>query len=156
MTFGERFIENRGKAIEVDGESVVPALRYTVSQDDHVRIIFRRCVSEPVQGICLLLKGGSLEFNGRDFKQPVVWRDTAPDETGLICKTKKPRELLIWNCWRDDRQVMQAWIGNAGMRITKSADQRFTIECNSRPEVTFKDLVFDLIIEPAVSLAPRV
>lgn len=116
---------------------------------DRARIILRRCIRVPVQGVCFTLKGGSFEVHGRDLKQPVIWRDTAPDETVLTCKTKKRTRLLNWNCWRDDRGVMSAWVGNAGMRTTVSKEQRITVECNSRPEVTFEDLVFDLVIESA-------
>jgi hypothetical protein len=41
---------------------------------------------------------------------------------------------------------MQAWIGNAAMRSTSDGNI-FVLECNSRAEITFKDLVFELRFE---------
>ncbi len=86
-------------------------------------------------------------MGGADLKDVVLWRDTAPDESVFVCHSKKVAELRIWNCWRDDRGVMQAWIGNAGMRVRESSLNIMTVECNARPEVTFSDLVFDLVLE---------
>jgi len=93
------------------------------------------------------VKGGSLSLGDVDLNDFVLWRDTAPNESVFDCRSKKSVELRIWNCWRDDRGVMQAWVGNAGMRVSESSSNVMTVECNSRPEVTFQDLVFDLVFE---------
>lgn len=87
------------------------------------------------------------EAGKADLNNVVLWRDTAPDEAVFVCHSRKVAELRVWNCWRDDRGVMQAWIGNAGMRVSELDTNAVRVECNSRSEVTFSDLVFDLVFE---------
>lgn len=147
MTFSARFIEVRGEPIEVDGQTVVMMLQHQVRTRDRVHMYWRRWIESPVQGICVKIHGESLEIGGRKYFDVILWRDTAPDEVVVVCKGSG--ELRMWNSWRDKHGVQQAWIGNAGMRIQKHSEDRLTVECNSRPEVTFEDLVFDLVIERA-------
>jgi hypothetical protein len=101
-------------------------------------VIWRTARETPVQGICMKVKSGKLLLGEEDFDDLVLWRDTAPDETVFVCRAKKKAELCVWNCWRDDRGVMQAWIGNAGMRLSESGSNTIRVESNSRSEVTFR------------------
>jgi hypothetical protein len=147
MTFAEEFARNQGKAIDVDGRPVVPMLRRDVRPGDRVRVVWRSSIDSPVQGIRIKLHGGSLTGEGKELTDVVLWRDTAPQESTMICNAKRSAELRVWNCWRDDHGVMQAWVGNAGMQIVHATDDKLTVRCNSRPEVTFEDLVFDLVLD---------
>lgn len=102
------------------------------------------------------LKKGAIEVAGRELEHPVCWRDTAPDEFDAVCRTKKVGDIGVWNCWRIHQDVTQAWVGNAGMRITVTGASSWRIACNSRSEITFEDLVFDLVLEPVdLSVARR-
>jgi hypothetical protein len=140
MTFAEEFARTQGKPIDVGGRSVVAMLRHQVHAGDRVRVVWRRSVDAPIQGIRIKLQGGTLTIDGKELADVVLWHDTAPRESVIVCNAKQSAELRVWNCWRDDRGVMQAWVGNAGMRVEKVADDKLTAECNSRPEVTFEDL----------------
>jgi hypothetical protein len=148
MNFAEQFAKNHGHSLIVDGQEVVPIIRRSVLPGCRVRVIWRSARSLPVQGIRIKLKGGKLKLlsaGGADLNDIVLWRDTAPDEVAYLLAAKKPAELLIWNCWRDERGTMQAWIGNAAMRVVESGPNSVSVACNSRHEITFADLVFDVI-----------
>lgn len=147
MSFSEEFIRTQGQPIDVDGHPVVGILRHQVQEGDRVRISWRRWIATPVQGISLGLHGGSISVDGRKHFDIVLWRDTSPDETVLVCN--QSGELRMWNCWRIHHDVIQAWVGNAGMRVHKVSDDRVIAECNSRTEVTFQDLVFEIVVEHA-------
>lgn len=154
MTFAEEFAKNQGKPISVGGREAVPMWRRTVSPGCRVRVIWRIARPVPLQGIRLKIQGGKLSMGDQpDANNVVLWRDTAPDETVFVCHAKETAELRVWNCWRDDRGVMQAWVGNAAMRAVDSGPNAVTLECNARQNVTFADLVFDLFFEePDVTL----
>jgi hypothetical protein len=93
---------------------------------------------------------GQIAVNNGAMDDVVLWRDTAPDNVDLVCLSADAgAELRVWNCWRDERGTMQAWIGNAGIRAVHTSADSVTLECNSRPEVTFDDLVFDLVFDEA-------
>lgn len=147
MTFAEEFAKNHGQAIAVGGHEVVPMLRRVVRPGCRIRVIWTRAAPVPVQGIRMKVQGGKLSMDGADLRDVVLWRDTAPDESVFVLHSKSVAELRIWNCWRDDRGVMQAWVGNAGMRTRESGPNVITVECNARSEVTFADLVFDIMFE---------
>jgi hypothetical protein len=94
------------------------------------------------------LHGGTIVVDNKELKDVVLWRDTAPHEMTIVCKSDRRAELRVWNCWRDDRGTIQAWVGNSGMSVQPGDDgNRMTIECNSQPTVTFEDLVFELAFE---------
>ena len=147
MNFSESFQHNKGQAILVDGREIVPMLRIAVGAEDRVRIVWKSAIEAPVQGIRVKLDRGKLAVADQDLADVVLWRDTAPAETVLVCRCKGAAELRVWNCWRDGHGVMQAWVGNAGMRAEEREPRVFAVECNSRLEVTFKDLVFDVAID---------
>lgn len=147
MTFAQEFAKNQGQPLIVNGQEVVPMMRRTVLPDSRIRVIWRSARPLPVQGIRIKVQGGKLSMGGTELNEVVLWRDTAPDETVFVCHAKKPAELRIWNCWRDDRGVMQAWVGNAAMRVVESGPNSVSVACNARQEVTFADLVFDVTFE---------
>jgi len=123
-------------------------VRCEVRPADRVRVVWRTVRAVPVQGIRIKVAGGKLATAGQpDLSDIVLWSDTAPGDTVFVCRSKQPVELRIWNCWRDQRGVMQAWVGNAGMRVVDSGNGSITVACNARDEVTFADLVFEVVCE---------
>ena len=110
-------------------------------------MIWRLAIPEPVQGIRVKTSVGRLRINDGEHADQVLWRDTAPDECVFELRSKKAAEIIIWNCWRDERGTMQAWIGNCGMVTNEVSPNAARCECNSRPEITFQDVVFDVIFE---------
>lgn len=148
MTFAEEFARAHGNPIEAGGRTVVSILRHPVRSGDQVRIVWRKSIPSPVQGIRLKLQGGSLAIDGVKFADVVLWRDTAPHESVIVCNASRSTgELRVWNCWRDDRGVMQAWVGNSGMVVEERDARALRVLCNCRSEVTFADLVFDMEFE---------
>jgi hypothetical protein len=96
--------------------------------------------------VCLGIKGGALVVNGQQLTNAVFWHDTAPAEVTVEVVGKRPAELQVWNCWRDERGTTQAWIGNAGLIVEEiggGADV-VRIRANSAPDLTFEDLVVEL------------
>jgi hypothetical protein len=144
MTLAEQFARAQGQPIEVDGHSVQMLFKKKARAGLTMRIRWVRRVDAPVQGVSVSVKGGALLVAGSKVKDVVLWTDTAPDEVTLQCDGKSVRELSLWNCWRDERDVTHAWVGNSGMIIQERGPGAYRFRCNSRPEVTFEDLVFDV------------
>jgi hypothetical protein len=88
-------------------------------------------------------RGAKLRVGDSVSTSIVLWTDTAPPVVTLTSEGRV-RELTLWNCWRDHRGIDQAWVGNGGMRIAKLAGGTLRFSCNSRPIITFEDLVFDV------------
>lgn len=146
-TFGEMFIKSKGQPLEIDGRVVHGIYRREVTVGQAFRLRFIQSVSHPVQGVSLGVKRGVIQVNDVEAKDMVLWCDNAPDDITFVCKKGRgTREFTIWNCWRDERGVNQAWIGNAGMLIEEIRPGIVRFKCNSRPNVTFGDLVFELAI----------
>ena len=146
-TFAEHFARTNGCPIEVDGRCVRMLFNREAVPGLLVRLRWLRCVKFPVQGISFGVKGGTLRVNGTRARDVVLWSDTAPDQVTLECEGRNLRELSIWHCWHDERDVTCAWVGNAGMIVEEIGPSTYRVLCNSRPEVTFDDLVFELEFE---------
>ena len=147
MTFGEQFARGHGQPIQIDGHTVQMIYRREAHRGLTLRVRWVRRVDAPVQGISVSIKGGTLQVADSRAKDVVLWADTAPDEVILRCDGRNVREISLWNCWRDGRHVTQAWVGNAGMMVEERDAGALRFHCNSRPEVTFEDLVFDVEFE---------
>jgi hypothetical protein len=146
-SFGAEFAGNRGRPLIVNGDTVVQMIRRSINPGTRIRIVWRRAIETPVQGIRIKVRKGKLLLGDQELEEFVLWRDTAPVEVVFTYRSKKPGEVLIWNCWRDDLGVMQAWIGNAGMRVSEATSDHLIVDCNSRSEITFADLSFDVFFE---------
>jgi hypothetical protein len=127
-TLSERFAKSEGRPLEVNGVLVESIYRRSVSQGQAVRIRRVQATAMPVQGLRLKVDKGSVVINGRKHKDVILWADTAPDNVEVVCETGKAStaELRVWNCWKADDGVMQAWIGDAGMVIDEDG-QRVSI-----------------------------
>jgi hypothetical protein len=147
MTFAERFAQSKGQPIDVVGCTVHTIYRRKAYTRLSIKIRWLRQVDAPVQGVSMSLEGGALRVADSRAKDIVLWTDSAPDEVTLTCEGRNVHELTLWNCWRDDRGVTQAWVGNSGMIFEEIEAGRVRFRCNSRPEVTFQDLVFEVVFE---------
>jgi hypothetical protein len=145
--FGAEFTKNQGRPIMVNGERVVQLVKRPIDPGSRIRVVWRRTIEAPVQGIRIKVRHGKLLLGDQELEDVVLWRDTAPDEVVFAYRSKKASEVLVWNCWRDDLGVVQAWIGNAGIRVREETSDHVTVDCNSRREITFTDLSFDIFFD---------
>jgi hypothetical protein len=108
------------------------------------------CVVPPLpQSLALSCKGGRLEVNGQDLKEIGLWSDTVPALVVAVARPasrKRPLSVQLWNEWRDEDGVVQAWIGNAGMIIEEEEDHMILRCSNGEGEATFDDLVVEVTI----------
>jgi hypothetical protein len=109
-------------------------------------IRFQSAASKPRQGLRLKVRGGTLEIESRTSGDVILWQDTAPAEIHVRVRWKPRglRSLRIWNAWQVN-DVTQAWLGNAGMRVTPSAGGVYTLRCSDgEGEPDFDDLVAEV------------
>jgi hypothetical protein len=123
-TLADRFAQSLGQPQEVDGMIVQNMFRRDIVDGQVVHVRRRRASGRLVQGLRLKVEKGTVRVNGQEVKDAVLWADSAPDEVELICHTGKRSncELRVWNCWRDEGGIMQAWIGNAGIVVRETGD----------------------------------
>jgi hypothetical protein len=145
MSFAEQFAKSRGRPIDCEGRLVHAIYRRQAKTGLSFRLRWISGIENPRQGVSISAKGGVLRVKNTEAKDIVLWRDTAPDEVLVTCVGRGLQELLVWNCWRDDRGAIQAWINNSGMLLDDTGGETITIRCNSRSLVTFEDLVFELV-----------
>jgi hypothetical protein len=88
------------------------------------------------------ISGARLDFSGRLLDDVILWTDTAPAESRIpIVRTKGALRLRMWNVWRGRADATQAWIGNAGLIVTRIDSQNYLLECSAGPgEPSFDDL----------------
>jgi hypothetical protein len=146
-TLSERFAQSKGQPIVVDGHTVHAIYRRRAHAGLTVRIHWVKWAPGLVQGVSVSIEGGTLRIDDTTSKHMVLWTDTAPDEIVLKCEGKGAQELSLWNCWRNDQGVTQAWVGNCGMLVEAVDSHVIRFRCNSGPQVSYEDLVFDVMFE---------
>jgi hypothetical protein len=148
-TFGELFMASRGKPIAYRDLTVHAAHELVLTSNAVLIVRFVRSNSGVRQALRLASKDVEMDFDGQLLKDAVLWTDTAPPafRVGLAPK-KQLGTVLAWNAWMRDG-CMDAWIGNGGMLIEKTADG-FRLRCSDGVgEPDFDDLVVDLAIRPS-------
>jgi hypothetical protein len=92
---------------------------------------FLKAKTSPVQGLKLSIDDGLLEIEGVEAQTMLLWYDTAPLKVPvrIIAKPNEKPILKMWNVWRAGRDVTQAWLGNAGMRIDQHGNQ-ISLRCS--------------------------
>lgn len=145
MNLSEQFAKSQGKPVEVDGRLVQPIYRRSVAPHERIRLTLIGFRQKPVQGVRLKLQSGKIQVDGgaEPLADVVIWTDTAPRIVVLQCITNRHTEMRIWNCWRDEYNVMQAWIGNAAMQVVEEGNA-VRLRCNSGGALTFEDLVLQV------------
>ena len=152
QTLAERFARDAGAPQDVDGRVVHCIYRHEVVSGQRVHVHWVRAVERPVQGLRLKLSTGTLLVGGESLEDVVLWMDTAPVDVELVCKVQPFRaELRVWNCWRDEQGVMQAWLGDAGMIVEESRN-RTLLRCSAgshafSPIDLEVELEFDRVVE---------
>lgn len=145
MNLSEMFARSRGEPVSWGGRLVHASYERRVSPGEQLTLTVVSARDVPLQGIRMKLRGGRLQIaEFEPVADVVLWTNSAPPIVRFRCVTKKPAELRVWNCWEDERRVMQAWIGNAGLEIEELGHGGVRLRCNARHEVTFDDLVFEL------------
>jgi hypothetical protein len=92
---------------------------------EEIFIEFLKAKPSPIQGLKLSVDDGVLEIEGVEAQTMLLWHDTAPPKVPvkIISAEGKTPVLKMWNVWRAGRDVTQAWLGNAGMRIEETGNQ---------------------------------
>jgi len=147
-TFGSQYMRLKGKPIDCEGSKVHAHYRRIVKGKLELRLNWVQVANElsqsiEVQGVEISTKGGKLRVADLIGSRIVLWSDTAPPAVVLTTEGRV-RELFIWNCWRREDGSTDALIGNGGMRIDKREGGTLRFRCNSRPIITFEDLIFDV------------
>jgi hypothetical protein len=120
----ELFEAARAPVVEWEGAPLHGLYQFDDSPEE-MQIEFLKAESSPVQGLSLGIEGGVLSVNGIEAEDMVLWHDTAPITVSVrvIAKPNEKPILKMWNVWRAGRDVTQAWLGNAGMRIEETGNQ---------------------------------
>lgn len=87
-------------------------------------------------------------MNGQTLRDCILWSDTAPAR--VLCQVHdnaaQTAVLKIWNVWRAGGGLVQAWLGNAAMRVDLLSPTNIRLRCNGgdSDRVDFEDLRIDL------------
>jgi hypothetical protein len=143
-TLSFRFQQTKGAPIEIDGRLVQPMLQEKVTRPRRDLLVRRVSSTEiPVQGLRIKADKGTIEMNGQSHPDIVLWADTSPASVEIAIASKSGCELKMWNVWRVG-DVMHAWLGNAGIHLSK-VGKVLTLECSDGVGVVnFTDLVVQI------------
>jgi hypothetical protein len=152
-TLSDMFAAAKAPRIDWAGESVYAIYEIDPVPDGMI-VEFLRAKDAPVQGLSLTAKGGMLMINNIEASDIALWHDTAPAKVSVRVK-RKPRAkmtLKFWNIWRQgtgETSIIQAWQGDAGMRIDKvGGGKELLLRCSDgEGPVDFNDLKVRLIVE---------
>lgn len=114
-----------------------------------ITVGFMAAKLSPVQGLHLKIRGGALEANGVEATNMVLWRDTAAVIVDVkVRPTSGTPSLKLWNIWRVNSDVVQAWVGNSAMRIEEGQDSNsMVLRCSDgEGPADFDDLVVRLMV----------
>lgn len=141
-TIAERFMASGGRPINVGGEDVHLWTEVGPISDAVVFHLSLNASSPRPQALCMTAKGGTLQVEGQDASDLVLWTDTAPPHVEVHARPNRRRAMTIrfWNAWRDTRGVMQFGVGNVGMVVARSSDQIMLLCSDGFGEVAFGDL----------------
>lgn len=138
------FAEQQTNQIDWDGP--LYSLYELPSEASALTIRFLSAKTQPPQGLRLKVRGGAFEVESTAADDLILWQDTAPEEVPvrITWKPKGTRSLRVWNAWRVN-DVTQAWLGNAGMRVTAGEDGVFQLRCSDgEGDPNFGDLVAEV------------
>jgi hypothetical protein len=146
----DRFVRARSNEIEYRGRRVYAA--YKLEQIPPGAVLGIRWIqakSNPVQGLQLHSRPGSLKIEGHTAKHIIVWRDTAPDHiTAQVVGTprSKPVDIVIRNTWRTSAGSMASSQGNAGM-VVERIEAEAVLNCSDgEGPPQFDDLVVAIAV----------
>lgn len=146
-TLSTLFQRSSGEPIDVGGRAAQPIFVMKLGKGRQ-EILVRRVRSKdaPMSGLRLKAKKGTIEVNGQQHSEIVLWADTSPQELSIIVSCKSDCELKAWNVWRVD-DLTQAWVGNAGL-VVEESDEGFTLRCSDGVgSIDFDDFVVQLMLK---------
>lgn len=81
--------------------------------------------------------------NHQELTGFTLWAHTSPSQVEVTIDARKRCELQIWNVWMFDG-IVQAWVGQAGIRVHSSGNLT-RLECSGGGrEVDFQKLVVEI------------
>lgn len=132
-TLADLFTTAGSPVIEWEGGPVFAAFELDRIPQELV-VEFLAAKALPVQGLRLRIRGGALAVNDVVTNDVILWRDTAPDRVTVRVQADRgarPPSLKVWNVWRGGLDVIQAWLGNSGMRVDRdSAGDEVLLSCS--------------------------
>ncbi len=138
------FAEQQTNLIDWDGPLYS---LYELPRDaSELDVRFLSAKSQPPQGLRLKVRGGTFEVESTTANDLVLWQNTSPDEVHVRIRwnSKGLRSLRVWNAWQM-RDVTQAWLGNAGMRVSADDGGVFHFRCSDGEGApAFDDLVAEV------------
>ena len=144
-TLDSLFWKSKGGAVEFRGRTVSRIFHRTVQPQEAVTVRFIRSTSQPSQGLLFRLPGGTLRILNQSVKDLSLWSDTFPGEDTLVCETKRPNTLKIWNAWRSPDGKAIYWIHESGILIEEPSPATVVLRCSDGiGDADFDDLVVEL------------
>lgn len=131
-TLADLFANAQSPVVDWQGAPVFAAYEFASVPED-LTVEFIASKSSPVQGLRMKIRGGVLTVNEVETDDLLLWRDTAPDYVTVHVRARKGTRasLKVWNVWRGGMDVVQAWLGNAGMRVEESGvGQELLLRCS--------------------------
>ncbi len=144
MNLSEIFAEQQTNQIDLDGP--LYSLFELPNDASELTIRFVSVRSRLPQGLRLRARGGAMTVGSTTTDDLVLWTDTAPDtvQVKVAWKSRGGRSLRVWNAWRV-KGVTQAWLGNAGMRVSVGEGRVFQLRCSDgEGDPDFQDLVAEV------------
>lgn len=143
-TLSSLFQKSRGLPIEMNGRLVQPIFQTRIEgkrQDFLIRRL--NATNSPVPGLRIKAVKGEIEVNGQRYPEVILWADTSPESVVISVFSRAGCELKAWNVWRSD-DVVQAWVGNAGLLLSKIG-KVIKLECSDGVgEADFSNLVIQI------------
>lgn len=152
----EYLAEARGEPIEFRGRIVHGMYEFPpISSPTVLEVTFEQCESRThPQGLELVATDGVLSANQTPSAGLRLWTDTAPPtfEVRVDPDPGRATALRVWNIWRDYRDTVHAWIGDAGMLVEEPTQESpaLTLRCSDGFDApTFDDLVVRIVATAA-------
>ena len=141
-TLSSIFQRTRGAPVEIAERLVYPVFQKKIKAGRSSFLVRRlKAPAHPISGLRLKVVKGVLEVNNQHHSEIILWADTSPESVPFSVVSKTACELKMWNVWRVN-DIVQAWVGNAGILITEEGNLT-TLECSGGTEaVDFSALVF--------------
>lgn len=131
---------------QIDWDGPLYSLYELPSDTSELTIRFLSAKPQPPQGLRLKVRGGTFEVESATADDLIIWQDTAPAEVPIRInwRPRGTRSVRIWNAWRVN-DVTQAWLGNAGMRVTAREGGVIELRCSDgEGDPDFDDLVAEV------------
>jgi hypothetical protein len=147
----ELLADARGGSIRYGDVDVSAMYELSLNARSVLRVAFDEVTADLPQALHLKAEGGTLLTNGMSLKDAIFWTDSAPLQFDVSFTPSRPKAVIkIWNEWRDENGVEQAWVGNAGIVIARD-DNELLFKCSDGVgPPNFDDFIVRIRIESNV------